>query len=75
MLELNQQHMKRLLNYSIITIPKSLNYSDYKFVVPNRFITKSGFQRFINLPDNQKIKIKKDDKSLYVTIEDLKIRK
>ena len=71
MLELNQRHIKRLLNYSVVTIPKSFNYEGYRFVVPNRFITKSGFTRLINLPDEQKVKIKKDDKSILVTLEEI----
>ena len=75
MLEINQQHIKRLKEYSILTIPKNMNYAGYKTLIPNRFITKNNFDRYINLSDNQKLKLKNNDKTIIVTIEEIKVKK
>lgn len=72
MLEINQQHIKRLKYYSVFIIPKNMNYAGYKTLIPNRFITKNNFDRYINLPDNQKLKLKNNDKTVIVTIEEIK---
>lgn len=51
-----------------------MNYSGFKAVIPNKFISKDGFSRYINLPDEQRLKIKKDDKVLNVTIKEIKAK-
>lgn len=71
MIEINQQHLKRLKDYSIFIIPKNMNYAGYKTLIPNKFITKNGFIRYINLPDEQKLKIKKDNEIKIIKISDL----
>lgn len=74
MLTVNQQHLERREKYSIFTIPKNMNYSGFKAVIPNKFISKDGFCRYINLPDEQRLKIKKDDKVLNITIKEIKAK-
>ena len=72
MITVNQKHLESKGAYSILTIPKNMNYSGFKTLIPNKFITKNGFVKYINLPDNQKLKIKKDNKVVITTIEELK---
>lgn len=72
MIEVNQKNIQPFKDFSIFTIPRKMNYAGYKCLIPNKFITKNGFIRYINLSDNQKLKIKKDDEVKIVTIAEMK---
>lgn len=72
MLEINQKRLIRKDNYSIITFTKQSKYYGYRAAIPNKFIIINGFSRIINLPDEQKLKIKKGDDVLIKTIKELK---
>ena len=73
MLEINQMSLKRFDKFSVYTIPaKAKNYGGYKTIIPNKYISRGGFERFINLSDNQKLKFKKEDDIQTITIQELK---
>lgn len=73
MLEISQMSLKRYDKFSVYTIPaKAKNYGGYKAIIPNKYISRGGFERFINLSDNQKLKFKKEDDIQTITIQELK---
>lgn len=73
MLEINQVSLKRYDKFSIYTIPaKAKNYGGYKTLIPNKYISRGGFERYINLPDDSRLKLQKGDDVQKVTIEELK---
>ena len=72
MLEINQKNIERKEGFSIVTIPKSLNFGGYKTKIPNKFIKTNGFQRIISLPDNQPLKLKKENEVIEKTILEIK---
>ena len=74
MIVVNQQHLKRMEKFSILTIPNNMNYAGYRTIIPNKFISKNGFIRYINLKDEQKLKIKKNENILMVTVKEIQER-
>lgn len=73
MLEINQVSLKRYDKFSIYTIPaKAKNYGGYKTMIPNKYIVHSGFNRYINFPDTQKLKFQKENDIQTITINELK---
>lgn len=75
MLEVNQQNIKKMKDFSVFTVPRKMNFAGFKTLIPNKFISKKGFVILINLPDSQKLKLKKGDEIVIVTIGDLKSNK
>ena len=73
MLEINQMSLKRYDKFSIYTIPaKAKKYGGYKTMIPNKYISRGGFDRFINLPDEQKLKFQKENDIQTITVQELK---
>ena len=56
----------------ILTLPKSHTFSEYQAFIPKKYVFRKDVFRYIDLPDTQKIKIKKGDDLKVVTIKELK---
>ena len=75
MWEVNIKNIKSSKNGYIITMSKTMNYTGYQAFIPKKFVHRKDYFRIINLPDNQKLKIKKDNDIRIVTIGDIKNEK
>lgn len=71
-MKISIQNAKSIKQGYLITFGRKSKYRGYQTLIPSRYVVRVGFERFINLPDEQKLKIKKGDDVLIKTIKELK---
>ena len=72
MWRVNVQNAKSIKQGYLITFGRKSKYRGYQTLIPSRYVVRVGFERFIDLPDAQKLKIKKGDDVQIKTIKELK---